>query len=707
MLKPRCLAFASRNRVLVYDRIAFTVLAGQLKAGYRDGIASEALFSTIRGLCVSNDLKTLFVSDSGNYCLRSINLATMSVTRLAGGALGPQTSPFSASQSWSPGGICMRPDDSIIIADTENNVIRRLSLPHDANAPVLAGDGVPENFSGFLDSASFCQPSSVHNDVNGDILVVCAPDHTNQPSLARIDSEGIVSFTALQLGPMEDIKVDSSHPLAGVSSTRVIIDAIPFPIAHTNILVQCTSDSPHPRSAVFAIDMNDHSNVLASVVPNGQGKIPRTPSKKNSASSSAPVFDAKSRHAPPAPPLPTTTQFENVRSCTLGASSASATREVDGEVSSTIAFNASPQTSLYALTILREFLDMVIEALSVHTLESMHGPIARKLLKLKDEETYLPLVVESFCFSKANSKDFADPICNHPLDTPLAHLRLVAPRSSVGSLLLDSSESTFDYKEVTMVDPNGVEVKPTELVHEVLSAAWSQSSGRVPLFTLAYKNQTTLLRTGDYSESLRTNVVGLTRKKLIDAICALFKLSRPLHLHFRRTKHVIYDASSSKVLRCMFGVPSTRTYSVTHPTHPTPLDVNISTESSFDEAAAKMSFLTQYGSSLRDTRIIINGKSVPRFLPISTWPQERSVTLGHFDSFIYCKTLMGDTYALDFNRNDTVEMLKFQVHLIDDIPPADQRAMFDGRQIYDDRKLSDYCIRRGSTLEIQRILRGG
>lgn len=79
------IADSGHNRVLVSD------LAGKLeqaigsgKAGFADGGASEATFRQPQGLALAANGNTLYVADTANHAIRSIDLATGSVTTIAG-----------------------------------------------------------------------------------------------------------------------------------------------------------------------------------------------------------------------------------------------------------------------------------------------------------------------------------------------------------------------------------------------------------------------------------------------------------------------------------------------------------------------------------------------------------------------------------------------------------------------------------------------
>lgn len=74
---------------------------------------------------------------------------------------------------------------------------------------------------------------------------------------------------------------------------------------------------------------------------------------------------------------------------------------------------------------------------------------------------------------------------------------------------------------------------------------------------------------------------------------------------------------------------------------------------------------------------------------------------------IKVKTLTGKEIEIDIEPSDTVERIKERVEEKEGIPPVQQRLIFAGKQMNDDKLAKEYHIEGGSVLHLVLALRGG
>jgi hypothetical protein len=154
-------------------------------AGYRDGVASQALFNGPAGIAIDPSGNYLYVADVQNNLIRKISLLFNSVTTLAGDTTDIKkgvdssigyvnaTNPMQARFN-NPWGVCVDKTGNVYVADTYNNVIRKIATS--GQVTTYAGkDSAGMTFSGYADGpdslAEFSSPLSLAVDTAGNLYV--------------------------------------------------------------------------------------------------------------------------------------------------------------------------------------------------------------------------------------------------------------------------------------------------------------------------------------------------------------------------------------------------------------------------------------------------------------------------------------------------------------------------------------------------------
>ncbi|MBO0863425.1 MAG: SMP-30/gluconolactonase/LRE family protein, partial [Chloracidobacterium sp.] len=147
------------------------LVAGALgQSGFADGAADQARFNGAIGVAV-NSVGAIFVADTYNDSIRAIENGSVR-TIAGGGEPGFRDGRGAEARFDTPCGIAIAADGSLLVADTGNHRIRRVTL--DGQVTTIAGAGEPEDRDGNLGEAAFGEPIGITARRDGMIFVTCA-----------------------------------------------------------------------------------------------------------------------------------------------------------------------------------------------------------------------------------------------------------------------------------------------------------------------------------------------------------------------------------------------------------------------------------------------------------------------------------------------------------------------------------------------------
>jgi sugar lactone lactonase YvrE len=172
---------------------AVTTLAGLAgRSGSADGTGSAAKFNSPSGVAVDG-AGNVYVADTLNHAIRKVG-PTGVVTTLAGlsGSHGSTDGTGSAARFWGPQGLAMDSGGNLYVADTNNDLIRRIATATGVVTTVAGSAGSSGSADGIGAQARFNGPSGVAVDGAGNLYVADLDNHT----VRAITPAGVVSTLA-------------------------------------------------------------------------------------------------------------------------------------------------------------------------------------------------------------------------------------------------------------------------------------------------------------------------------------------------------------------------------------------------------------------------------------------------------------------------------------------------------------------------------
>ncbi len=217
------IADTARHRIVAADPASGNVTAvyGRGEQGYTEGGALEARFDSPQGMALSPDGRVLYVADTNNHAVRSIDLETGEVSTAAGtGEQGwpPATGLATQVRLASPWAL-EQSDGILYVAMAGTHQIWSIDLASDVAGP-LVGNARESTANGPLAQAELAQPSGLAIDDEG-VLYFADSESSSIRSAEVRKSDGVTDVIAgsdanlFDFGDVDGIGTEArlQHPL--------------------------------------------------------------------------------------------------------------------------------------------------------------------------------------------------------------------------------------------------------------------------------------------------------------------------------------------------------------------------------------------------------------------------------------------------------------------------------------------------------------
>lgn len=166
-----------------------TTFSGSGTLGFLDGNAAEAQFAYPVALDFDSN-GNLFVVDRQNQRIRKISPAGEVTTFAGTGEMGAADGESTSATFYFPQGIAIADDDSVYVADSLNQKIRKITP--EGIVSTFAGTGVMGDLDGPGTVARFHSPNGLAFDSSGNLYVADSMSH----KIRKISTSGVVSTFA-------------------------------------------------------------------------------------------------------------------------------------------------------------------------------------------------------------------------------------------------------------------------------------------------------------------------------------------------------------------------------------------------------------------------------------------------------------------------------------------------------------------------------
>jgi len=158
--------------------------------GFADGNALQAQFNTPSGIAIDRNGNVIIADTSNNRIRKLSNDGTVVTTVAGSGAAGLRDGPAGEAEFDGPIAVATDKTGNVFVADSYNDTIRKISP--DGTVATYAGTGTAGYSDGISTSAAFDTPCGIATDREGNVFVA----DTGNGAIRKITPQGIVTTIA-------------------------------------------------------------------------------------------------------------------------------------------------------------------------------------------------------------------------------------------------------------------------------------------------------------------------------------------------------------------------------------------------------------------------------------------------------------------------------------------------------------------------------